>query len=73
MFGDITLPETAGKLTSIVAMIVEVSLFVQLAKATFEPFKVSYVCPRCALQRHELDAVYCKACGHMLAIPEGGE
>lgn len=71
-FGDITLPGTAGKLTSIVAMIVGISLFVRLAQALFKPFKVIYACPRCALQRHEPDAVYCKACGHLLAIPDDG-
>lgn len=71
-FGDITLPGTSGKLTSIVAMIVGISLFVRLAQALFKPFKVSYACPRCALQRHEPDAVYCKACGHVLAIPDDG-
>lgn len=71
-FGDITLPGTAGKLTSIVTMIVGISLFVRLAQALFKPFKVSYACPRCALQRHDPDAVFCKACGHMLAIPDEG-
>jgi voltage-gated potassium channel len=71
-FGDITLPGTAGKLTSIVTMIVGISLFVRLAQALFKPFKVSYACPRCALMRHEPDAVYCKACGRHLAIPDDG-
>ncbi|BBK30101.1 voltage-gated potassium channel [Stella humosa] len=72
-FGDITLPGAAGKLTSIVAMIVGISLFVRLAQALFKPFKVLYPCPRCALQRHEPDAVHCRACGHILAIPDPGE
>ena len=72
-FGDITLPGTTGKLTSIVAMIVGISLFVRLAQALFRPFKVSFRCPRCALLRHEPDAVHCKACGHLLAIPDAGE
>jgi voltage-gated potassium channel len=73
-FGDITLPGTAGKLTSIVTMIVGISLFVRLAQALFRPYKVSFTCPRCALTRHEPDAVHCKACGDLLAIPdEGGD
>ena len=72
-FGDITLPGTAGKLTSIVAMIVGISLFVRLAKALFRPYKVTFRCPKCALMRHEPDAVHCKACGHLLAIPDEGE
>lgn len=69
-FGDITLPGTAGKLTSIVVMIVGISLFVRLAQAVFRPNKVTFPCPQCALQRHEPDAVHCKACGHILKIPD---
>ncbi|WP_040408179.1 potassium channel family protein [Aureimonas ureilytica] len=71
-FGDITLPGTAGKLTSIVTMIVGISLFVRLAQALFKPYKVFFPCPQCALQRHDPDAVHCKACGHILAIPDEG-
>lgn len=71
-FGDITLPGTAGKLTSIVTMIVGISLFVRLAQALFRPYKVTFRCPKCALMRHEPDAVHCKACGHLLAIPDDG-
>ncbi len=69
-FGDITLPGIAGKLTSIVVMIVGISLFVRLAQAIFRPAKVTYPCPRCGLQRHEPDAVHCKACGQILCIPD---
>ena len=69
-FGDITLPGIGGKLTSIVVMIVGISLFVRLAQAVFRPQKVTFPCPQCALQRHEPDAVHCKACGHILKIPD---
>ena len=69
-FGDITLPGIAGKLTSIVVMIVGISLFVRLAQAVFRPVKVTFPCPQCGLQRHEPDAVHCKACGIMLCIPD---
>lgn len=69
-FGDITLPGPWGKLTSIVAMIVGISLFVRLAGAVVRPNKVHFPCPRCALQRHDYDAVHCKACGHILQIPD---
>ncbi len=72
-FGDITLPGTVGKLTSIVTMIVGISLFVRLAQALFRPYKVTFRCPKCALMRHEPDAVHCKACGHLLAIPDDGD
>ncbi|EHS51078.1 Ion transport 2 domain protein [Rhizobium sp. PDO1-076] len=71
-FGDITLPGTAGKLTSIVTMIIGISLFVRLAQAIVRPYKVSFPCPECGLQRHDADAVHCKACGHVLNIPDEG-
>ena len=69
-FGDITLPGTAGKLTSVAVMIIGISLFVRRAPAIFRPAKVTYPCPRCGLQRHEPDAVHCKACGQILCIPD---
>ncbi|UHS59765.1 potassium channel family protein [Agrobacterium vaccinii] len=68
-FGDITLPGPLGKLTSVVTMIVGISLFVRLAQAIVRPYKVQFPCPECGLQRHETDAVHCKACGHLLNIP----
>lgn len=71
-FGDITLPGTLGKLTSIVVMIVGISLFVRLAQSIFRPHKVTFPCPQCGLQRHDPDAVHCKACGHLLNIPDEG-
>ena len=71
-FGDIVLPGIAGKLTSIVTMIIGISLFVKLAQAIFRPAKVFFECPHCALQRHEPDAVHCKACGRLLKIPDDG-
>ncbi len=72
-FGDIVLPGTFGKLTSIVVMIIGISLFVRLAQLIFRPAKVSFPCPQCGLQRHEPDAVHCKACGHLLNIPDEGQ
>jgi voltage-gated potassium channel len=72
-FGDITLPGAIGKLTSIVIMIVGISLFVRLAQSIFRPAKVSYPCPQCGLSKHEPDAVHCKACGHVLNIPDTGD
>lgn len=71
-FGDITLPGIAGKLTSIVTMIIGISLFVRLAQAIVRPYKVTYPCPQCGLQRHDADAVHCKACGEILNIPDEG-
>ncbi|GGD32742.1 ion transporter [Aureimonas glaciei] len=69
-FGDITLPGPWGKLTSIVTMLIGISLFVRLAQLIFRPYKVDFSCPQCALQRHEPDAVHCKACGFRLKIPD---
>ncbi len=71
-FGDITLPGTLGKLTSIITMIFGISLFVRLAQAIVRPHKVVFPCPQCGLQRHDADAVHCKACGHVLNIPDEG-
>lgn len=71
-FGDITLPGTLGKLTSIITMIFGISLFVRLAQAIVRPHKVVFPCPQCGLQRHDANAVHCKACGHVLNIPDEG-
>jgi voltage-gated potassium channel len=71
-FGDITLPGIGGKLTSIAVMIIGISLFVKVGQSIFRPHKVFFTCPKCALQRHDPDAVYCKACGYPLQIPDEG-
>ena len=71
-FGDITLPGTGGKLASVVIMIVGVSLFVRLAQSVVRPHKVTFPCPECGLRKHDPDAVHCKACGHILNIPDDG-
>ncbi len=72
-FGDITLPGPLGKLTSVVTMIVGISLFVRLAQSIVRPRKVLFPCGKCGLQRHEVDAVHCKACGHLLNIPNNND
>jgi voltage-gated potassium channel len=71
-FGDITLPGTLGRLTSVVIMIFGVTLFFNLARVLISPNKVRYRCPGCGLQRHDADAVHCKACGGLLNIPDEG-
>jgi voltage-gated potassium channel len=69
-FGDITLEATHGRLLSVAIMIVGISLFLRLAQAVFRPGgKVRHPCPQCGLQRHDPDAVHCKACGLLLNIP----
>jgi voltage-gated potassium channel len=57
---------------SVFIMICGVTLFLRLAQAMFRPRKVRFPCPSCGLQRHEPDAVHCKACGTRLAIPDEG-
>ncbi len=71
-FGDITLPGTTGRLITVVIMIFGVTLFFNLAKALIAPHKVRFPCPTCGLQRHDIDAVHCKACGTVLNIPDEG-
>jgi voltage-gated potassium channel len=71
-FGDITLPGTLGRLTSVAIMIFGVTLFFNLARALISPSKVRFRCPACGLQRHDADAVHCKACGTLLNIPDEG-
>ena len=71
-YGDITLPGTTGRLLSVVIMLAGVTLFLRLAQALFQPVKVRFPCDTCGLQRHEPDAVHCKACGQLLAIPDEG-
>jgi voltage-gated potassium channel len=72
-FGDITMTTPGGKLLSVLIMIVGVALFIQLARAIFQPTKIKHKCPECGLSRHEPDAVHCKHCGEALNIEtEGG-
>ena len=69
-FGDVTLEGAHGRLLSMAIMLVGISLFFRLAQAVFRPGgKVRHPCPRCGLQRHDADAVHCKACGLILNIP----
>ena len=71
-FGDVTLPGVWGRLWSIVVMLVGVTLFIRLAQTLIRPHKVHFPCPTCALQKHDPDAVHCKACGETLCIPDEG-
>jgi voltage-gated potassium channel len=71
-FGDITLRGTIGRLISVLIMIFGVTLFLRLIRAMLQPQKVRFACPACGLQRHDFDAVHCKACGTVLNIPDEG-
>lgn len=72
-FGDVTLEGPSGRLLAIAMMIIGITLFLRLAQAVFRPAKVRHACPDCGLERHELDAVHCKACGRMLNIKDEGQ
>jgi voltage-gated potassium channel len=65
-FSDITLRGTTGRLISVVIMFFGVTLFLRLLRSLLQPQKVRFPCPDCGLQRHEADAVHCKACGRVL-------
>ncbi len=72
-FGDITLPGSTGRLISVIIMLCGVTLFLRLAQVLFRPSKVRHPCHACGLQRHEVDAVHCKACGALLNIPDDND
>jgi len=71
-FGDITMTGTTGRLVAVIIMTLGVGLFLRLLQTIFRPPKVFFPCPSCGLRRHEPDAVHCKACGHILNIPDDG-
>ena len=71
-FGDITLRGSSGRLISVIIMIFGVTLFLRLLRSLLQPHKVRFPCPTCGLQKHEADAVHCKACGKVLNIPDEG-
>jgi len=72
-FGDVTLQGDAGRALSIIIMIFGVSLFLRLIQTLFRPSKVRFTCTACGLFLHESDAVHCKHCGQVLAIPSDGD
>lgn len=62
-FGDITAAGPWGKLLSVVAMLVGITLFFQLTRTIFTGARVSYTCKDCGLTTHDFDATHCKHCG----------
>lgn len=71
-FGDITLTGPGGRILAVIIMVVGVGLFLRLLQAVFRPNKVRFECPDCALLVHDADAIHCKHCGRVLAIPDEG-
>jgi voltage-gated potassium channel len=72
-YGDIVLPGVWGRTVSIVAMLGGVTLFFRLIQVAMRSPKVRHPCPTCGLQRHEVDAVHCKACGTLLNIADDND
>jgi voltage-gated potassium channel len=72
-FGDVTMQGRDGRAIAIVIMIFGVSLFLRLIQTMFRPSKVRFTCAACGLYLHESDAVHCKHCGKVLAIPSDGD
>lgn len=72
-YGDITLPGFWGRALAIVIMIGGVSLFFRLVQVAMRTQKVRHPCAQCGLERHEPDAVHCKACGAPLNIPHDND
>ncbi len=72
-FGDVTLLGDSGRALSIIIMIFGVSLFLRLIQTMFRSSKVRFTCDACGLFLHESDAVHCKHCGKVLAIPSDGD
>jgi voltage-gated potassium channel len=68
--GDITLPDTLGRVITIGIMVLGVTLFLQLIRAIAVGNKTRRDCPACKLPLHERDAAHCKRCGANL-FPEG--
>lgn len=68
-FGDITLPNTEGRLLSVAIMIFGVSLFLRLIQVLFRPSRTTWRCSGCGLTRHEADAIHCRHCGTLLNRP----
>lgn len=69
-FGDITPVGQGGRMISVVIMILGITLTFRLARAAFRKRKVLYTCPDCGLKAHDLDAFYCKHCGHIVRNEE---
>jgi len=62
-YGDVTAAGPWGKILSVVAMLIGITLFLQLTRTIFRGAKVYYTCPECGLSAHDVDAIHCKHCG----------
>lgn len=65
-FGDITFKTNAGRIFSMILMILGIMLFVGLAQAVIAPHRRTIRCTGCSQSDHEPDAKHCRACGTKL-------
>jgi voltage-gated potassium channel len=76
-FGDIVPVSGAGRLVAMAMIITGIILIPLQASRIVKEWvdmgmaKARVACPECGLSRHDLDALYCKNCGHLL--PKEGE
>lgn len=68
-YGDITIDSAAGRLFSVGLMIAGISLFFSIAQKAFAPQQKIASCSACGIDRHDLDARFCKGCGGALRTP----
>lgn len=69
-YGDITIDTALGRLFSVGLMIAGISLFFSIAQKAFAPHRMIAACSTCGIDRHELDARFCRGCGEPLT-PHG--
>ena len=72
-FGDVVLQGTSGKLLAVLIMVIGVALFLRMVQTIFRPSKAHVTCTSCGLNRHDMDAVHCKHCGHLMNIETEGQ
>ena len=72
-YGDIVLTDRAGRILTILIMVLGVGFFLQLLQAIYRPNKAEVECEECGLSLHDHDASHCKHCGTVINIPTEGE
>lgn len=71
-YGDITIDTALGRLFSVGLMITGISLFFSIAQKVVAPPQKIVTCSACGLDRHDPDAMFCKACGDRITGPLRG-
>jgi len=65
-YGDVTATGPWGKMLSVMAMLIGITLFLQLTRTIFRGAKVHYTCAECGLSAHDIDSTHCKHCGNTI-------